>query len=177
MEQLTIRVDCKDVNMMDYDRRMKMALDFMTKSHERSRNRATLFNGADLRYKYGEDLESKLRGIEDVNKLLNIFILYNDIKFRDLTLRCRKQKVVFLRQVFVWIARKHSDISYSDLGRILGRDHSTISHHLKQISNAISINDPLIMGILMPNLNHLLLKGVISSTKHYLDAQYRTYQT
>lgn len=61
-----------------------------------------------------------------------------DITEKDLLGRQRTQKVVFPRQVAMYLLREETDISLEEIGRALGgRDHTTILHGIKKIESSL----------------------------------------
>lgn len=49
--------------------------------------------------------------------------------------KSRKRAITFPRQVAMYLARKYTDDSLADIGKVLHRDHSTVLHAIKVVSN------------------------------------------
>ncbi|HHD64764.1 MAG TPA: chromosomal replication initiator protein DnaA [Desulfobulbaceae bacterium] len=58
---------------------------------------------------------------------------YN-VSIEDLTSRSRKRSITFPRQVAMYLTRKFTDQSLSDIGALYNRDHSTVLHAIKVIT-------------------------------------------
>ena len=62
------------------------------------------------------------------------------IPFEEIMGRSRKAEVVMARQVWWWFLRDLS-FGYSEIGRMFGRDHSTVIHGVNRVSDLIRLND------------------------------------
>ncbi|MDX9719780.1 MAG: chromosomal replication initiator protein DnaA [Myxococcota bacterium] len=60
---------------------------------------------------------------ERIVKLVSNF--YN-VRVDDMLRRGRSKQIALARQVAMYLARKHTDLSYPDLGRFFGKDHTTV---------------------------------------------------
>ena len=63
-----------------------------------------------------------------------------DITKDELTGRSQCKKLVFARTVIVSLARKHTSLSYTQIGRLMDRDHSTLiasNHRMKELVFAV----------------------------------------
>jgi len=49
----------------------------------------------------------------------------------------RQRHLVDLRKIFFFIARKHTDLSLSSMGKFLNRDHATSLHNINSAKNLI----------------------------------------
>jgi chromosomal replication initiator protein len=58
----------------------------------------------------------------------------------ELKSKCRKREVAFPRQVAMYLARKFTDQALADIGRAFNRDHSTVVHSVKVITDSINRN-------------------------------------
>jgi chromosomal replication initiator protein len=58
---------------------------------------------------------------------------YN-VSIEDLTSRSRKRSITFPRQVAMYLTRKFTNQSLSDIGALYNRDHSTVLHAIKVIT-------------------------------------------
>ncbi len=57
----------------------------------------------------------------------------------DLQSRSRQQAIAFPRQVAMYLTRKHTDLSLSNIGRIYNRDHATVLYAIKAVTKGISV--------------------------------------
>ncbi len=60
------------------------------------------------------------------------------VTINDLQSKSRKQSITFPRQVCMYLARKQTEFPLSDIGRALNRDHSTVVHAVRTITNKIA---------------------------------------
>lgn len=57
----------------------------------------------------------------------------------DLSVRSRKRELVYYRYVYFKLAREHSYSALSDIGALIGRDHSTVLHGIKVFNDVVSV--------------------------------------
>jgi chromosomal replication initiator protein len=57
-----------------------------------------------------------------------------NVSYKDLQSRSRKKIITFPRQVAMYLGRKHTDESLGDIGRIFNRNHATVLHSIKVVS-------------------------------------------
>lgn len=56
------------------------------------------------------------------------------VSVKEMQSRSRKRKLTFPRQVAMYLSRKHTNESLADIGKIFNRDHSTVLHSIKAVS-------------------------------------------
>ena len=79
------------------------------------------------------DYEKKAITIDDIIKTVSD---YYGIECNAINTRSRKREVVLVRQVAMYLAKKHLDMSTSKIGKYIGdRDHATVLHACKTIEN------------------------------------------
>ena len=79
------------------------------------------------------EYEKKTMTIDDIIKTVSE---YYGIEVNAINTRSRKREVVLVRQVAMYLAKKHLDISTSKIGLHIGkRDHATVLHACKTITN------------------------------------------
>jgi chromosomal replication initiator protein len=59
------------------------------------------------------------------------------VSVQDMQSRTRKKGVVFPRQVAMYLSRVHTTDSLADIGKVFGRDHATVLHAIKVVSDRI----------------------------------------
>ncbi len=59
------------------------------------------------------------------------------VSVQDMQSRTRKKGVVFPRQVAMYLSRLHTKESLADIGKVFGRDHATVLHAIKVVSDRI----------------------------------------
>ena len=60
-----------------------------------------------------------------------------NVSIQDLQSRSRKKSITFPRQIAMYLARKYTEESLADIGRTFNRDHSTVLHSIKVVSNQL----------------------------------------
>lgn len=60
-----------------------------------------------------------------------------NVSVQDLQSRSRKKAITFPRQIAMYLARKYTKESLADIGRTFNRDHSTVLHSIKVVSNQL----------------------------------------
>ena len=79
------------------------------------------------------DYEKKTITIDDIIKTVSE---YYGVEVNAINTRSRKREVVLVRQVAMYLAKKHLDMSTSKIGKYIGdRDHATVLHACKTITN------------------------------------------
>ncbi len=56
------------------------------------------------------------------------------VSYRDLQSRSRKRIIAFPRQVAMYLGRKHTEESLGDIGKVFNRNHATVLHSVKVVS-------------------------------------------
>ena len=59
------------------------------------------------------------------------------VSVQDMQSRTRKKAIVFPRQVAMYLSRAHTQQSLADIGKAFGRDHATVLHAIKVVSDRI----------------------------------------
>jgi chromosomal replication initiator protein len=63
---------------------------------------------------------------------------YYDIKVSAIKVPRRQRKLAFTRQVIMWLVRKYTKMTLSEIGaRFNGKDHTTVIYAIRQIDNLI----------------------------------------
>jgi chromosomal replication initiator protein len=62
------------------------------------------------------------------------------VSVTDMQSRSRKKQLTFSRQVAMYLCRKFTDDSLAEIGRAFNRDHSTVLHSIKKVTN-MSVRD------------------------------------
>jgi chromosomal replication initiator protein len=74
-----------------------------------------------------------------INEIVEHVSEYYDIPVKDICSKSRKQFIAQARQVSMYLAQKHTGLSYSRIGSVIGkRDHSTVLHSCNVIEHRIS---------------------------------------
>ena len=79
------------------------------------------------------DYEKKTITIDEIIKTVAD---YYGVEVSAINTRSRKREVVLVRQVAMYLAKKHLDLSTSKIGQYVGnRDHATVLHACKTVTN------------------------------------------
>ena len=79
------------------------------------------------------DYEKPVITIDDIIKKV---ATYYNVEIESLNTRSRKREVVLVRQIAMYLSKKHLDMSTSKIGQYVGnRDHATVLHACKTIAN------------------------------------------
>lgn len=74
----------------------------------------------------------------DINNITDAVAAHYQLSVDDINGKSRKKEVVLARQLSMYLAQKHTTISASSIGRLIGgRDHSTVLHSCSRISKLL----------------------------------------
>jgi len=62
------------------------------------------------------------------------------VSVQDMRSKSRKKTIAFPRQVSMYLARRYTEQGLAEIGKAFNRDHSTVLHSVRVISEAISRN-------------------------------------
>lgn len=68
-----------------------------------------------------------------------------NVSVNELQSKSRKKTVTIPRQIAMYLARKHTEESLADIGKTFNRDHSTVLHAIKVVSNKL-VRDASVSG-------------------------------
>ena len=86
-------------------------------------------------------LEKKQITIESIQ---NTVCKYFELDPKVLQMKCRKREIVQARQISMYLSKKHTDLSYSHIGDMIGKkDHATVLYACKTIGEQIGIDKKL----------------------------------
>lgn len=60
------------------------------------------------------------------------------VSVKEMQSRTRKKAIVFPRQVAMYLSRRHTQQSLADIGKAFGRDHATVLHSIKVVTDRIT---------------------------------------
>lgn len=76
-----------------------------------------------------------------VEDIFNVVLYYYGETRDDILRKCRKERLVHVRQVISFLIRRHTSVTLKGVADILGyKDHTTIVNSCRQIENAIDSN-------------------------------------
>lgn len=90
-----------------------------------------------------------------LDEILSAVSAHYDVPEDDIVGRNRFAELVKPRQMFCYIARKHTNKSLSDIGGHIGRDHATTLYSVRKIKDTIDLYDDVssdynkVMSLLM----------------------------
>lgn len=71
------------------------------------------------------------------NMYINRAAKYYGVPADSLFVKSRKRKVVYPRQLAMSLLRKHTKLSFEEIGNIFGEDHSTVIYSCKVVKDRI----------------------------------------
>ena len=82
---------------------------------------------------------------EDEKKhIIEVVAEHFGVKKEDITSSRRNSEFVLPRQVFMYLCREMTDVSYANVAKMLGKkDHTTIIHGVNKIVEELEMNDEL----------------------------------
>jgi chromosomal replication initiator protein len=99
-------------------------------------NREVDLGLAEIVVKRVTHIEKKVITIEDILKKVCDFY---SVKQDDIYTKSRKRNIVQVRQVSMYLAQKHTSLSCSRIGMLVGkRDHATVIHSVNQIEDRLT---------------------------------------
>lgn len=76
-----------------------------------------------------------------IEKIIKTVAEYYNVDVNSINTKSRKREIVLVRQTAMFLAKKHLDLSTSKIGLHIGRrDHATVLHACKTISNLLETN-------------------------------------
>ena len=97
-------------------------------------------NNADVDINLARKIVGNLSSYEKksvtIDNIIKVVSEYYGVEVSAINTRSRKREVVLVRQVAMFLAKKHLDMSTSKIGQYVGnRDHATVLHACKTITN------------------------------------------
>ena len=80
-------------------------------------------------------------------KILNTVSNFYDIPTELIKSKTRKEQVVHARQVYMYLSKKYTKHSLSQISMVCNRDHSTVIHAIKVIKDQIYIDKEIMAEI------------------------------
>jgi len=59
------------------------------------------------------------------------------VSIKDMQSKSRKKVITFPRQIAMYLSRKHTEESLAEIGKVFNRDHSTVLHAIKVVSDRL----------------------------------------
>jgi chromosomal replication initiator protein len=84
----------------------------------------------------------RLRGI-GAEAVMGLVIRHFGIRARELRSATRSPRVTIPRQIVMYLLRRHCALSYPEIGRRLGRHHTTALHSVRQVTRLLERNGNL----------------------------------
>jgi chromosomal replication initiator protein len=90
-----------------------------------------------------------------LEKIQDVVSSYFKIGLKEIHSKSRKREIVQARQVTMFLAKEHTDHSYSHIGNLVGkRDHATVLHACKMVKNSMEVDKNFCST--MKNIENLL---------------------
>lgn len=77
----------------------------------------------------------KESGYMKSNKIIQHVLSYFDITHEQLIQKTRKRHIVYRRQVMMYLLAKNTGLTFVKIGAILGMDHTSVIHSVKQLKD------------------------------------------
>ena len=94
--------------------------------------RSIVFENAEIDIDLAKTVISKVvrtsKKVITIEHIINEVCAYYQVKTQDIITPSRKQSVVQARQITMYLTQKHTNMSSSQIGNRVGRDHSTVLH-------------------------------------------------
>ena len=82
------------------------------------------------------DFSNYEKKVITIDEIIRTVADYYGVEVSAINTRSRKREVVLVRQVSMYLAKKHLDLSTSKIGQYVGdRDHATVLHACKTVTN------------------------------------------
>lgn len=86
---------------------------------------------------------SRVNGAIGVDRVIQVVTDFFGVREADLCSRSRKRSVLLPRQLAMFLSRRYTDASLSEIGRALGRDHPAVRNAIEVVERAILERAPL----------------------------------
>lgn len=73
-----------------------------------------------------------------INSIVSAIVKVTGIEFNRIQSPKRQREIVNARQLFCYFTRKRTELSFSEIGDIINRDHATVIHSVKEIKNLLT---------------------------------------
>jgi chromosomal replication initiator protein len=94
-----------------------------------------------------KDLAPKHRHEITPEGIIKLVALHFNIRVTDLKSEKRERKLSMPRQVAMYLLRKHTLLSFPELGKFMGKDHSTILHGVQKITKSMKYDSEILNHI------------------------------
>ena len=82
--------------------------------------------------------ENKPLSVEDI---INKVCEHYRIDSSAIHAKTRKREIVQVRQIAMYLAKKHTDTSFSKIGKLIGnKDHATVLHACKIVKDQVEVD-------------------------------------
>lgn len=92
-------------------------------------------------FKFNDELEIRTRAIS-LNEILSIVSTKSKVPVEVIKGKLREANAVLARHTYIYLARNYTPVNQVQIGRFIGRDHTTVIHALNKISDRLETNDP-----------------------------------
>jgi chromosomal replication initiator protein len=107
----------------------------------------------------GDLLEKEKESILTPDRIIKESASYFGIRVEDLLGKSQQREFVQPRQICMFLCRELLTISYQTIGRIFGRDHSTVITSVRQVQTLIENKDPHFTDSVESLLKRLMNRG------------------
>ena len=105
------------------------------------RTNSISIDGSLLNQNKPSELISDLIG-KNISDFISKFSQYFNIQKTDIEGKSRKQEIVYIRNLIVYLLRDYGEMPFTEIGKLLGnRDHTTIIHSYNKAKNSIGSSE------------------------------------
>lgn len=109
-------------------------------------------SGCDIDLSYAKEVVGRIVRLEEkeitIEGIIQATSSVQRISVKDMRSKSRKQEIVRARQIVMWLAKKHTELSLSAIGDLLGgRCHATVLHGCQVIEDQLPLDKDLAKDI------------------------------
>jgi chromosomal replication initiation ATPase DnaA len=91
---------------------------------------------------YSASFCSETFGRYKLNQIKKTICEVMDLKENVMIARCNKYELVVSRQIYCKLAREILNLTLSEIGKEINRDHATVLHSIKEIDSRLQFDSP-----------------------------------
>lgn len=83
------------------------------------------------------------RGFINSDRIINIILAHFDLTFFEVSRKTRYQRIVYPRQVLMYILSKNTNLTLVGIGQMFKKDHTTVLHAIKVINERMETENAI----------------------------------
>jgi chromosomal replication initiator protein len=80
---------------------------------------------------------TEITPLKQVQDIFNSVIWHFGLRPYEVLIKNRHRQYVYPRQIIMFLLRKHTDLSYMDIGELFNRDHTSVIHAKQAINDLL----------------------------------------